>query len=189
MLLVNYPGTLVLSLDVPTMSTPAFAVAVHAILMDRGNEGVNIVGHSFGTNLISAFLREFQDKVDRITLLDPACLLITFSDICWNVFYRRPYSALTFGMWYGMTSELTVVHTMYRHLWWYESVLWLEDLPPRIQVFVGAASEDVVLNPKVQKLALIFLYFDPVSVPPFCDGSDDPHPLLTPITSITPLRV
>ena len=146
-ILVNSPHVMVMSLDVAELRPDDFANAVQQIMNDNGNDQVTLIGHSFGTNVTSWCMRRFGDRVSRLILLDPASILQSFPDICYNVFYRTPFNALSWGLKYGMVSELTIAYTMYRQFWWYESIFWLEDVSDGLEVFVGCASDDIVLNP------------------------------------------
>ena len=53
-----------------------------------------------------------------------------------------------------VASELHIANTLHRHFWWYESVLWLEDLPARLRgparFKVVLAQDDVVPHPPPQ---------------------------------------
>lgn len=44
------------------------------------------------------------------------------------------------------SSEITVSHVMHRNFWWYNNMLWLEDLPAHIGVVVGVAGCDDINN-------------------------------------------
>jgi hypothetical protein len=53
-------------------------------------------------------------------------------------------------------SELHIANTLHRHFWWYENVLWLEDLPPHLQptstfIVVLAADDDIINVPLVKR--------------------------------------
>lgn len=146
-ILCNYEAIMLMSLQVPHLDATEYAAAVDKILEDNGASTVTLIGHSFGSAVISWCLEKFEHRVENLVLLDPVSPLLSFPDVCWNVFFRPPFSALSWGMRKLMVTELTVANTMSRHFWWYEGILWLEHLPSEMEVFVGLCGDDIVLNP------------------------------------------
>ena len=47
------------------------------------------------------------------------------------------------------SQEITVSHALRRNFWWYNNVLWLEDLPASIGVVVGISGADDITNSHV----------------------------------------
>lgn len=47
------------------------------------------------------------------------------------------------------SQEITVSHALRRNFWWYNNVLWLEDLPASIGVVVGMSGADDITNAQV----------------------------------------
>ena len=50
-------------------------------------------------------------------------------------------------IFYAASREVTVAHTLHRHFWWYNNILWLEDIPKSIGIVVALSGRDEILNP------------------------------------------
>lgn len=101
------------------------------------NTAVSVVGHSFGTILSAWLLRAHPSLVSHLTLLDPVSLLLGLPDVAFNFLHKKP-DRLSAGVIRLMASrELTVSHMLHRHFWWYNNILWLEDLPPHLNLVIG----------------------------------------------------
>ena len=68
---------------------------------------------------------------------------------------RTPKTFMEWVIYLLASQEITVSHALRRHFWWYNNVLWLEDLPSNIGVVVGVSGNDDINN-----AAVIFEYVE-----------------------------
>eukprot|EP00743_Colponemidia_sp_Colp-15_P010786 GILK01011928.1.p1 GENE.GILK01011928.1~~GILK01011928.1.p1 ORF type:complete len:508 (-),score=75.85 GILK01011928.1:313-1836(-) len=83
------------------------------------------VGHSFGTIVVSWVIRQRPDLVENTLLADPVSFLLCRSAICQNFAYRKPVYD---WMYFFVCQELYISHSLFRHFWWFQNVLYVEDL-------------------------------------------------------------
>ena len=125
-----------------TFSMPApdeHAGHVAEILKRHHFTKASIVGHSFGTISAAWFAKHHPDMVTHLSLIDPVSLLLFFPDVSYAFLYRFPRTIVEWVIYLGAAKELTISHTLYRNFWWYNNLLWIEDLPPHIGVLVGVS--------------------------------------------------
>ena len=76
-------------------------------------------------------------------------------DVAYNFLYRPPANSLQSVFKYFVAAEVGIANTLHRHFWWYENVLWLEDLPARLRKpqrfkVLLAGGDDIVNVPLIQ---------------------------------------
>jgi hypothetical protein len=77
-------------------------------------------------------------------LLDPVCFLLFLPETCTNFVYASPgagASAVDWAVHLLGKRELHVAHTLARNFWWFENVLWLDELPARAHVVVSGGDQ------------------------------------------------
>jgi hypothetical protein len=99
-------------------------------------------------HLLTAWLlRAHPTLISHLTLLDPVSMLLGLPDVAFNFLHKAP-TTLSAGIIRFMASrELTVSHMLHRNFWWYNNILWLEDLPPQLNLVIGLSGEDEITNP------------------------------------------
>ncbi len=138
------------------MPTPqAYAAAVQQLLLRHAIHKVSVVGHSFGSITAGWFVRRYSAMVSHFTLIDPVSLLLAFPDVAYNFLYRVPKSFTEWAIHLVVSQEITIANTLRRNFWWFENVLWLEDIPESVGILVALAGADEVAN-----AALIQRYVD-----------------------------
>eukprot|EP01037_Dinobryon_pediforme_P046687 gene46687-60143_t len=129
------------------MPTPnSFCADVMEILSRHGFETVSVVGHSFGSITSGWFVTRYPQAVSHLTLVDPVSLLLALPDVAHKFLYRSPKTFMEWIIYLLASQEITVSHALRRHFWWYNNVLWLEDLPANIGVVVGVSGKDDINN-------------------------------------------
>uniref|UniRef100_A0A7R9ZJM0 AB hydrolase-1 domain-containing protein n=1 Tax=Craspedostauros australis TaxID=1486917 RepID=A0A7R9ZJM0_9STRA len=122
--------------------------AVHRHLGSHAQ--VSVVGHSFGSCPITWLVHSpYSYKIRQIVLVDPVSILLSEPDVITNFLYartamkQRPRHA-RIGV---VSNELFTEHYLRRHFAWYNSELWLEDLPSSgyCKVLVCLSEYDEVL--------------------------------------------
>jgi len=113
-----------------------------------------IMGHSFGTFQQTWLLHsELRNRIRQMILLDPVSILLSEPDVITNFENATPLFRIV------GTSELFINYYIRRHFAWYRSELWLDDLPEDLQIFVGLAEDDQIVNgPKVKQECEVFAH-------------------------------
>ena len=99
-----------------------------------------IIGHSYGTVIMSWIIQEYPYIVERAVLLDPVVFMLHLADLGMNFLYKkREYDTL--GI---IRSDPFINWILRRHFWWLSSILWLEDLE-NIPYLVVLCMKDQIL--------------------------------------------
>eukprot|EP00554_Chaetoceros_debilis_P013983 CAMPEP_0194122410 /NCGR_PEP_ID=MMETSP0150-20130528/50568_1 /TAXON_ID=122233 /ORGANISM="Chaetoceros debilis, Strain MM31A-1" /LENGTH=547 /DNA_ID=CAMNT_0038815265 /DNA_START=197 /DNA_END=1840 /DNA_ORIENTATION=+ len=130
----------------------------------QNQSDITISGHSFGSFQVTWLIKSenIRKRIRKIVLLDPVSILLSEPDVIMNFVYdggnakykrnsdfsvenvQRMVTKLVAG------SELCIQHYLRRHFEWYNSELWLEDIPDQAIVHIMLAEKDVIVNaPKV----------------------------------------
>lgn len=80
-----------------------------------------------------------------IVLIDPVTILLHLPDVAYNFTRRSPQSASEHQLWYFASMDMGVAHSLARHFFWSENVLWKEALEGR-DVTVSLAGRDLIVN-------------------------------------------
>lgn len=80
-----------------------------------------------------------------IVLIDPVTILLHLPDVAYNFTRRQPQSASEHQLWYFASMDMGVAHSLARHFFWSENVLWKEALGGR-NVTVSLAGRDLIVN-------------------------------------------
>ena len=109
---------------------------------------VCIGGHSFGSCPMTWLLRsQLRNRIRQYVLLDPVTIALSEPDVMINFLYARlekPKNSSPIDVMAG--SELFTIHYLRRHFAWYNSELWLEDLPDDAQVLICLAECDEIIS-------------------------------------------
>lgn len=119
------------------------------------SQEVSLVGHSFGSCPVTWLVHSAQKaRIRQIVLVDPVSILLSEPDVIQNFLYqrnclRKKKMPIKIGV---VSNEIFTEHYLRRHFSWYNSELWLEDLPQRAKVLVCLSEEDsIVPSQKVQR--------------------------------------
>ena len=113
------------------------------------NVGLSLVGHSFGSCQLTWLLHSsLRKRIRQFTLMDPVTILLSEPDVMINFLYSQEVSKIRLVA----SSELFTEYYLRRHFSWYNSELWLDDIPKDIKVLVALSEHDEIINsPKVKK--------------------------------------
>jgi pimeloyl-ACP methyl ester carboxylesterase len=111
------------------------------------NRHVSVVGHSFGTCPITWLIHHsaLKHRIRQIVLVDPVSILLSEPDVMTNFLYQRKAlekRSFRIGV---VSNEIFTEHYLRRHFSWYNSELWLEDLPPHAKVLVCLSAQDPIV--------------------------------------------
>lgn len=99
-----------------------------------------LVSHSYGTVVSAYLLRSpIADQIDSILLIDPVAFLLHFPQVAYNFTAREPTTANEHQLQYFASLDPGIAHTISRHFFWAEGILWKEELEgKRTAVSLGA---------------------------------------------------
>lgn len=104
------------------------------------NKSAIIIGHSYGTAVMSWIIQAYPHIVASVVLLDPFVLMLHLPDTVINFLYKkREYNTL--GI---LQSDPYINWVLRRHFWWVSSILWLEDIE-NIPAVVVLCMKDQIL--------------------------------------------
>ena len=109
------------------------------------HSAVSVVGHSFGSCQLTWLLHS-QDahRIRQVVLMDPVSVLLSEPDVMNNFLYsRKAIRGRGIGV---VANEIFVEHYLRRQFPWYNSELWLEDIPSHCKVIVCLSDRDEILN-------------------------------------------
>jgi pimeloyl-ACP methyl ester carboxylesterase len=110
------------------------------------DSGVSVVGHSFGSCQLTWLLHSQEaHRIRQVVLMDPVSVLLSEPDVMTNFLYARK-ALQRRGKIGVVANELFVEHYLRRQFAWYNSELWLEDIPSHCKVVVCLSDKDEILN-------------------------------------------
>ena len=122
---------------------------IHQILQYHGWDRFVLVAHSYGS-VISTYLLQSPLTVDRVgpmVLVDPVSILLHQPDVAYNFTTRQPRKANEHQLYYFASMDMGVAHTLYRHFFWNECILWKEDVQGK-DVTVSCSGRDLIVDTK-----------------------------------------
>ncbi|CAM9755148.1 unnamed protein product, partial [Discosporangium mesarthrocarpum] len=155
--------------ETPSISMKLHLLRGHSPLTEEGlvetvdgimeRHGINralFFGHSFGSIPVAWMSRHRPKAVAQVALLDPVCLLLFLPDVARTFLYPEDFTTLPTveKLVRNMVSKETgIAHTLRRHFWWYQNILWPEDL--HCPAVVGLAGGDKVAPAKALRRYLL----------------------------------
>lgn len=142
--------------------------AVNQHLDEASANRLTVCGHSFGSCQLTWIVQspQLRDRLESLILLDPVSILLSEPDVMINFLYTRTDSTeetcVCSNTLLGKiirflnetkihlvaSSELFIEHYLRRNFAWYNSELWLDDIPPHVKVLVCLADQDEIVNCK-----------------------------------------
>lgn len=96
--------------------------------------------------------------VQHLVLFDPVCFVATFPDTVYTVLYKPSVTTEDYLLAYFLRADLTLSHTIHRHVSWYNIYFSYDYIPDDIAVTVGLASGDILLSfPALDAMTNAFL--------------------------------
>lgn len=131
----------------PAMSKSAMSAEIAAILAHHGWDKVVLVSHSYGTVMATHLIKtpSTANLIGPMVLIDPVCILLHLPDVAYNFTRRKPQRANEHQLYYFATMDMGVSHTLSRHFFWSENILWKEDLDGR-NVTVSLSGKDLIVD-------------------------------------------
>lgn len=118
--------------DTTPPSRDEWISTIRHIFKRHGIEKAEFISQSFGTFQTGWVLNWAPELVSRVLLMDPVSLYLCLPNtaISFLVKFRmEAYNTLITGTKYLFSSELGIARMMCRHLWWYDVVVFPEQIP------------------------------------------------------------
>lgn len=130
------------------LSRDAMCAEITAIVTHHfGDTKFLLCSHSYGS-VISTHLVHYTPiapLIGPIVLIDPVSILLHLPDVAYNFTRRPPTHANEFQLYYFASMDSGVAHTLARHFFWNENVLWKKDLKGK-KVTVSLGGRDLIVN-------------------------------------------
>ncbi|KAF2857239.1 hypothetical protein K470DRAFT_11881 [Piedraia hortae CBS 480.64] len=119
----------------PMATRQRFVKQLTQVLNYHGWQRFVLASHSYGSVLTTHVLNDPQlaKRVSACLLIDPVTILLHTPSVAYNFTARRPREANEWQLWYFASQDPGVAHTLGRHFFWSENVLWRQ----RIQELVN----------------------------------------------------
>ena len=106
-----------------------------------------LASHSYGTVITTHLLKtpSIAKRIGPIVLMDPVSILLHLPDVAYNFTRRQPKRANEHQLYYFASMDMGVSHTLCRHFFWNENVLWKEDLEGR-KVTASLSGRDLIVD-------------------------------------------
>jgi pimeloyl-ACP methyl ester carboxylesterase len=126
-----------------------------------------LVSHSYGTVISTHLLKtpSIAPRIGPVMLIDPVSILLHLPDVAYNFTRRLPTVANEHQLYYFASMDPGVSHTLSRHFFWNENVLWKKDLGGR-NVTVSLSGRDLIVDTQA-----VGRYLNVESLPKPCKNS------------------
>jgi pimeloyl-ACP methyl ester carboxylesterase len=106
-----------------------------------------LVSHSYGTVVTTHLLKTpaISERIGPIVLIDPVSILLHLPDVAYNFTRRQPRHANEHQLYYFASMDMGVSHTLSRHFFWNENVLWKQDVHGR-KLTVSLSGQDLIVD-------------------------------------------
>lgn len=106
-----------------------------------------LVSHSYGTVISTHLLKtpSIALRIGPVVLIDPVSILLHLPDVAYNFTRRLPKEANEHQLYYFASMDPGVSHTLSRHFFWNENILWKKDLGGR-NVTVSLGGRDLIVD-------------------------------------------
>lgn len=120
---------------------------VDLILTRHGFDKVVLASHSYGSVVTTHLLQDSRtkDKIGPMLLVDPVTFLLHLPDVAYNFTARKPRRANEHQLYYFASTDMMVSHTLARHFFWAQNILWKEELRGR-DVTVSLGGRDLIVQ-------------------------------------------
>ena len=118
-----------------------------AILKHHGWEKIVLATHSYGSVISTGLLRNEATSpiLGPVVLIDPVSILLHHPDVAYNFTCRKPKRANEHQLHYFASMDMGVAHTLARHFFWNECILWKKDLDNK-KVTVVLSGRDLIVD-------------------------------------------
>jgi pimeloyl-ACP methyl ester carboxylesterase len=132
----------------PILAKEELCRQVNLILEAHGWDKVVLASHSYGSVITTHLLHTsspVKSKIGPLLFVDPVTFLLHLPDVCYNFTARTPRRANEHQLHYFACTDMMVSHTLARHFFWADNILWKEDLRGR-DATVCLAGRDLIVD-------------------------------------------
>jgi pimeloyl-ACP methyl ester carboxylesterase len=97
--------------------------SMRSMLLSKGFLNAVFMSHSYGTMVASHVARFEPSLISHLILIDPVCLLLHLMDGPFMFLFKEPTTFQERMINYLAQTEVHIVASMQRHLWWFETLL------------------------------------------------------------------
>lgn len=117
------------------------------ILRAHGWDDIVLMSHSYGSVVSTHMLDtpSLRKRVAALVLADPVSILLHLPDVCYNFTTREPRQANEHQLYYFASKDIGVAHTLARHFFWSQNILWKHDLEG-MPVTVSLSGRDLIVD-------------------------------------------
>ncbi|KAH9256010.1 hypothetical protein BASA81_005786 [Batrachochytrium salamandrivorans] len=116
----------------------------YAIRQIHHHSRAHFVGHSYGTFCVSWMVKLYPELVASVGLIDPASVLLHSTDVLVNILYHQPLpNSVEYTLDYIMRAEVSLQHNLRRQFYWFQNILFLEEIATaQVPTFVCLSDTD-----------------------------------------------
>lgn len=112
-----------------------------------------LASHSYGSVLSTHVMNDphLSIRISGTLLIDPVSILLHMPDVAYNFTVRPPVRANEWQLWYFASKDPQIAHTLGRHFFWSENVLWRDQIDHlminhNMRLTASLSSDDLIVN-------------------------------------------
>lgn len=131
----------------PILDRDEICRQINMILERHGFDKVVLASHSYGSVITTHLLQNptTAAKIGPLLLVDPVTFLLHLPDVAYNFTARKPRRANEHQLYYFASTDMMVAHTLARHFFWAQNILWKDELRGR-DVTVSLGGRDLIVD-------------------------------------------
>lgn len=139
-------------LTTPILRREQFVSEVTALVDHAGFNRFVLASHSYGSVLHTHILNHppLADRITGSLFIDPVTILLHMPDVAYNFTVRPPKRTNEWELFYFGSKDPGVAHTLGRHFFWFENLLWRDHLVSLVRegmkVTASLASHDLIVD-------------------------------------------
>ncbi|TVY73197.1 hypothetical protein LSUE1_G004737 [Lachnellula suecica] len=139
-----------------------------------------LASHSYGTVISTHLLKtpSIAKRIGPVVLIDPVSILLHLPDVAYNFTRRQPKHANEYQLYYFASMDMGVSHTLSRHFFWNENVLWKKDLGGR-KMTASLSGRDLIVDTEA-----VGRYLSDAPKPVLANGYIDHPPVPTDVEEV-----
>lgn len=141
-----------LTTSIPTR--PEFVSQLTSIINHHFGSGRFVLSsHSYGSVMSTHVMNDphLSTRISGTLLVDPVSILLHMPDVAYNFTVRPPVRANEWELWYFASKDPQIAHTLGRHFFWSENVLWRDQIDHlmtncNMRLTASLSSDDLIVN-------------------------------------------
>jgi pimeloyl-ACP methyl ester carboxylesterase len=154
-ILLDYDCIKVNSLQLHVPDVKEYCYNFSAILKRHEFDQCDLIGHSYGTFLTTWILRECQNKIRRVSFIDPLTLTVALYETAYYLFYNPPQTMTDWIYYCFVRTNLPLANVLQRNFIWYNMVIKFSEIPEHIDVHVAFSGKEHLLDVALLKQLVV----------------------------------